>query len=121
MHITRLLHTAILVSDLAKAEHFYGEVLGLVKAEGRTSNFAGTWYQIGDCQLHLIVHPEFRNQIFNQTKWGRNPHFAIAVDNLAEAIARLQSKGYPMQMSASGRAAYFIQDPDQNILEISQG
>jgi catechol 2,3-dioxygenase-like lactoylglutathione lyase family enzyme len=120
MQVTRCLHTAILVSDLAKAEKFYSEILGLSKAENRPLKFPGTWYQIGEYQLHLIVHPEFTNPVLNREKWGRNPHLAIAVDNLAQAIARLEMNGYPLQMSASGRAAIFTQDPDRNIIEISE-
>ena len=48
-----LLHAAINVSNLAAAEHFYGTVLGLTKVE-RTLKFAGTWYQLGPIQIHLI-------------------------------------------------------------------
>ena len=120
MQITQCLHTAILVTDLAKAEEFYSHILGLTKAEDRSFKFSGSWYQIGNYQVHLIVDPHFTNQIFNPDKWGRNPHLALATDDLAAVIAKLQNYGYPMQMSASGRAALFTQDPDGNILEISQ-
>lgn len=120
MQITRCLHTAILVTNLTKAEEFYSHILGLSKVEDRSLKFPGSWYQISDYQLHLIVNPDFTNQIFNPNKWGRNPHLALATDNLAEVIAKLQNHGYPVQMSASGRAALFTQDPDGNIIEISQ-
>ena len=120
MTITQCLHTAILVSDLAKAENFYSNILGLSKAKERSLKFPGSWYQIGAYQLHLIVDTDFTNQIFNPDKWGRNPHLALGTDNLAETITNLQSHGYPVQMSASGRAALFTKDPDGNILEISQ-
>ena len=120
MQIRRCLHTAILVSDLAKAEEFYSHILGLSKAEKRPLKFPGSWYQIGEYQIHLIVRPDFTNKILNPEKWGRNPHIALATGNLAEVTAKLQSRGYPLQMSASGRAALFTQDPDGNIIEISQ-
>ena len=119
MTITQCLHTAILVTDLAKAEEFYSHILGLSKAKERSAKFPGSWYQIGEYQLHLIVNPHFTNQIFNPDKWGRNPHLTLATDNLAEVMANLQSHGYPVQMSSSGRAALFTKDPDGNILEIS--
>ncbi|AFY75752.1 lactoylglutathione lyase-like lyase [Pleurocapsa sp. PCC 7327] len=119
MQITKCLHTAILVSNLEKAEHFYGKVLGLSKVD-RTLKYPGAWYQIGDYQIHLIVHSNFSTTLSNTEKWGRNPHFAVAVDNLGEAIALLQSQGYPVQMSASGRSACFTKDPDGNIIEIGQ-
>jgi catechol 2,3-dioxygenase-like lactoylglutathione lyase family enzyme len=120
MQITRFLHTAILVSDLAKAEEFYQNILGLPLAENRPFKFSGAWYQIGEYQIHLIVHPDFCNQVSNQEKWGRNPHLALATENLAAVKQRLENHGYPLQMSASGRAALFTQDPDSNVIEISQ-
>lgn len=121
MTITHCLHTAILVTNLAKAEEFYSHILGLSKIENRALKFPGSWYQIGEYQIHLIANSDFTNKIFNPDKWGRNPHISLATDNLAEIIAQLQSHGYPVQMSASGRAALFTQDPDGNIIEISQG
>lgn len=119
MKITKCLHTAILVSNLEKAEHFYSNVLGLSKID-RVLKYPGVWYQIGDYQIHLIVHSDLSKTLPNPEKWGRNPHFSVAVENLGEAIARLQSQGYPIQMSASGRSACFTQDPDGNIIEIGQ-
>lgn len=119
MQITKCLHTAILVSNLEKAEHFYSNILGLSKVD-RALKYSGIWYQIGDYQIHLMVHENLAKLLLNAEKWGRNPHFSLAVDNLGEAIARLQSSGYPIQMSASGRSAFFTQDPDGNIIEISQ-
>jgi catechol-2,3-dioxygenase len=43
------------------------------------------------------------------------------VEDLGAAIATLQAHGCPLQMSASGRAACFTQDPDGNVIEINQG
>lgn len=56
MQITQSLHTAILVTDLERSEHFYGKVLGLSKID-RSLKYAGTWYQVGNYQIHLIVAP----------------------------------------------------------------
>ena len=119
MEITQCLHAAILVSDLAKAEQFYSDILGLHKIE-RPLNYPGAWYQVGQFQLHLMVHSHLSIEPYNQGKWGRNPHVAFAVDQLDEMKQRLQAKGYPIQMSASGRAALFTQDTDGNVIEISQ-
>lgn len=118
MQITQCLHTAILVSDLEKAEYFYGQVLGLTKVE-RILKYPGAWYQIGDSQIHLMLDTSFSSQN-NKEKWGRNPHLALAVVNLEEAITDLKQHHYSIQMSASGRPALFVQDPDGNIIEISQ-
>lgn len=118
MQITRYLHTALLVSNLERAEHFYGTVLGLSKVD-RTLKYPGAWYQLGDIQVHLIVHEAFSNSLPDAAKWGRNPHLALAVADLEAAKAHLTQYGCPIQLSASGRAALFTQDPDGNVIELT--
>lgn len=117
--ITQCLHTAILVSDLKAAEEFYSKILGLEKVD-RTLKYPGIWYQVGAHQIHLILHENLKTELPNQEKWGRNSHIAFAVSNLDEAKKPLETYGYPMQMSSSGRAALFTKDRDGNIIEISQ-
>ncbi|MDJ0798887.1 MAG: VOC family protein [Calothrix sp. MO_167.B12] len=118
MQITQCLHTAILVTNLERAEQFYGQVLGLSKVE-RPMKFPGVWYQVGDYQVHLIVAPSVPGGEKHE-KWGRNPHVAFSVADLEVAKQQLLSQNYPIQASASGRAAIFTQDPDGNIIELSQ-
>ncbi len=121
MHITKCLHTSILVSDLKQAEIFYSNVLGLPKSPNRPLKFPGLWYQLEDYQIHLIEDKEFTNKNFvNPEKWGRNPHLALVVENLAMAEEKLQNNGYVIQKSFSGRAALFTKDPDGNIIELVQ-
>ncbi len=119
MQITQCLHAAQLVSDLERSEHFYGKVLGLSKVE-RTLKFPGAWYQVGEFQIHLIVAPTAPAELQNPEKWGRNPHIALCVTDLDAAKKQLLAHSCPIQMSASGRAAMFTQDPDGNIIELSQ-
>lgn len=119
MEITQFLHTAILVSDLEKAEYFYTTILGLSKIN-RILKYPGAWYQVGDFQIHLIHDPNIIVELQKSEKWGRNPHIAFSVTNLDEAKTQLLAHGYPLQMSASGRNALFTQDSDGNIIEISQ-
>jgi glyoxylase I family protein len=114
MKVNHCLHTALLVTNLERSERFYGEILGLSKVD-RVLNYPGAWYQLGNFQLHLMVDLQFVPVQTNVQKWGRNPHIALAVDHLGNAIATLQSHGCPIQMSASGRPACFTQDPDGNI------
>ncbi|HYW19467.1 MULTISPECIES: VOC family protein [unclassified Nodularia (in: cyanobacteria)] len=118
MQINQSLHTAILVTDLAKSENFYGQVLGLSKID-RTLKYPGAWYQVGNYQLHLIVATTVPTDN-PQEKWGRNPHIAFSVADLDVAKQELLNQNYPIQVSASGRAALFTQDPDGNIIELSQ-
>lgn len=117
------LHVAILVSDLPQAEAFYGTVLGLAAAD-RPLGFPGAWYQVGTFQIHLIVaggEPDVDHQPPDlASKWGRKAHMAFSVSNLEAAEAALRAAECPVQASASGRAALFTQDPDGNIIELSQ-
>lgn len=119
IQITQPLHAAILVSNLEQSEQFYGTILGLKKVE-RPLNFPGTWYQVGDFQIHLIVAPEVIPDQVNPDKWGRNRHLAFAVTDLEAAKQQLIISQCPVQMSGSGRAALFTQDPDHNLIELSQ-
>ncbi len=119
MQITKCLHTALLVADLAQAEHFYGTVLGLPKAE-RPLNFPGAWYQVKDYQIHLIVAESVPTDLVNSEKLGRNRHLAFSVSDLADAKDKLLAHGCSIQMSASGRPALFTQDPDGNVIELGE-
>jgi len=119
MLISRYLHTAILVSDLEKAEHFYGTVLGLPKVD-RVLKFPGAWYEVDGNQIHLIQHDGFSSTPHNPEKLGRNAHMAFAVADLDIAKTELLQHGYTVQMSASGRAALFTRDPDGNVIELQQ-
>jgi catechol-2,3-dioxygenase len=119
MQITQSFHTAILVTDLQRAEHFYSQVLGLSKID-RSLKYPGVWYQIGSCQLHLIGAEKVPTENQHE-KWGRNPHVAFFVADLEVAKQELLKENYPIQASASGRAALFTKDPDGNIIELTQG
>lgn len=122
MQIACFLHTAVVVSDLKRAEHFYGTVLGLPKVD-RALRFPGAWYQIGEVQIHLIAdEPSLISHHASQqaAKWGRSAHIALAVVDLQAAKEHLQAHGYEVQLSASGRSALFVKDPDGNVIELSE-
>ena len=117
--IVRSLHVALLVTDPARAEMFYGEILGLEPAP-RSLTFPGLWFQVGDFQIHLIHNDGWQAPCPRPDKWGRNPHMAFQVNDLEAIKTRLVDHQYPVQLSASGRAALFTQDADGNIVELSQ-
>ena len=119
MEITNCLHAAIIVSNLEKSQQFYSNVLGMQKID-RELKFPGIWYQIGNFQLHLILAATILPDAVDSEKWGRNRHLAFAVANLEAAKQQLAANNCPVQMSASGRSALFTQDPDGNIIELSE-
>ena len=110
------LHVAVQVSDLAASDRFYTEIVGLQKID-RQLGFPGSWYQIGNFQLHLIVS-EWAANSAREDKWGRHPHVTFAIADLNAIKQSLINKAVPFQMSSSGRAALFVKDPDGNVVEL---
>ncbi len=117
MQLRQVLHSALVVSDLGRSQAFYETVLGLVPVD-RPLTFPGVWYQLGAFQIHLLQSDQMIADGIDPDRWGRNRHLAFAVEDLAGAIAHLQTQQWPYQPSASGRAAIFVRDPDSNVLEL---
>ena len=119
MTITQFLHATLLVTDLEASRYFYEAVIGLTPIP-RDLSFAGTWYQLGPVQIHLIVAERVIGDRSNPEKWGRNRHLALAVTDIETIKRHFESLGQTFQLSASGRAALFIADPDGNLIELTQ-
>jgi catechol 2,3-dioxygenase-like lactoylglutathione lyase family enzyme len=91
--IDTLHHVGICVTDLARAKAFYGGVLGLRELPRPPFDFGGAWYQIGDCQLHLIVHPPTRTLRGTRDIDSRDGHLAIRVRSYDDTVQHLRSHG----------------------------
>ncbi|GAB7563302.1 VOC family protein [Methylobacillus methanolivorans] len=118
--INRLLHTGIIVADIARSRAFYEGLLGLVPSDKRPAmNFEGVWYDIGLNQLHLMVVPNPYADAELPAHGGRDYHVAFAVDDVMPIKQALDEAGVEYSMSMSGRAALFCRDPDGNALEFS--
>jgi catechol 2,3-dioxygenase-like lactoylglutathione lyase family enzyme len=118
MKITQLLHSTLLVADMARARAFYEDVLGLVANPARPAmSFDGAWYDIGACQIHLMRLPNPEAGLARPEHGGRDRHVALAVSDMAELRARLDQAGVAYSLSQSGRPALFCRDPDDNALE----
>src|SRR5438067_13611987 len=78
-------HVSINVRDVATAESFYVERLGLARRGDRPDfGFAGAWLDIGSQQVHLIE---------GEPPAAVGQHFAIQVEDLDAAIAELRDAG----------------------------
>jgi glyoxylase I family protein len=119
--IAGLHHVGIVVTDLARAKAFYGEVLGLRELARPAFDFDGAWYALGDRQLHLIVHP-------GKTLRGttaidsRDGHLAIRVASYDGTLTFLRAKGIEVRESrqnATPWAQLYITDPDGNVIEFN--
>jgi catechol 2,3-dioxygenase-like lactoylglutathione lyase family enzyme len=123
-------HVSLPVTDLERARRFYTKIVGLVEIARPNFDFPGTWYQVGDRTLHLIVHDR---STFRTGKGvdSRDIHFAIRVDSYRETRDFLRSKGYHpdaadefMKMRESPKATagfpqLYIMDPDRNVIELN--
>jgi catechol 2,3-dioxygenase-like lactoylglutathione lyase family enzyme len=112
---THIDHCSVLVTDLAKARRFYGEVLGLREiAPPAEFDFVAVWYDLGGTYLHLLLkdRPD-----------ARSPrHFCLHVSDVAAAREYLAGQGVEIEETVKITAAerFFVYDPDGNRIELLQ-
>lgn len=119
--IEDLHHVSISVTDLARAKRFYGALLGLQEIERPPFDFPGAWYELGDRQLHLIVHTSPRGLRGTTEIDPRDGHFAVRVRSYGEAVEHLRAHGVPVRESPRNPtpwAQVHVTDPDGNVIEL---
>ena len=122
IRVSTLHHVSISVTDMARARHFYGTVLGLAELPRPPFDFDGAWYAIGDRQLHLIVHASTRTLRGTTAIEGRDGHFALRVENIADALAALHRHGVAVLERIENDtpwAQLYVTDPDGNVIELN--
>ena len=107
-------HVSINVDDVEACRVFYVDVLGFGEIDRPDLGIGGAWLQMGAQELHLIELPLVD---------GSGPHFALAVDDLAEARAEVVAKG--VEVSEIGTIEgvclqAFLHDPAGNQIELNQ-
>jgi len=116
-------HVSLCVTDLERARHFYGAVVGLRELPRPDLGFPGAWYAVGDSQeLHLIVHPPSKTRRGTTEIDGRDGHFAMRVSSYAETLARLRDHQVPLIESPNNKtpwAQIYVTDPDGNVIEFN--
>ena len=91
LKIEILHHVSLPVSDLKRAQEFYESILELEKIERPPFDFEGAWYQLGDRQLHLIVHDGSTFRAGKEVD-SHDIHFAIRVNSYQDTRVFLRSK-----------------------------
>ena len=113
---TGIHHVALVVKDADAAFEFYRDVLGLApvkRPEGGTGD-PGSWFQLGEGQVHLFQPPD---PAMNP------PHFAIEVDDLAATVNSIRAHGhtvYDIEHSPGFGYQAFVLDPSGNLIELNQ-
>jgi catechol 2,3-dioxygenase-like lactoylglutathione lyase family enzyme len=110
-------HVALSSTDLPRSTRFYEELFGCEQLPVPDVGFPTVWLSLGDRQLHLFQR---------DTPVPQLHHFAVAVDDFAEACRRAEALG-AFEDAPYGREAYrlpdgalqlFLRDPDGHLVEI---
>ncbi len=115
MPITQIDHCSVLITDVARSRHFYGNILGLKEIAGpRTFDFVVVWFDLGSQHLHLLLKDS------PDTISPR--HFALRVTDIA--AARTHCHQHDVEIVETTPIPFcdrfFIRDPDGNRIEIIQ-
>ena len=115
-------HVSLVVTDLARARRFYAEVLGLKELERPGFEFPGAWFDLGNAQLHLIVHDTPRSLRGTTEIASRDGHLALRVQDYAAMVERLRAHGVAFlerPHNATPWAQIHLTDPDGNGIELN--
>jgi glyoxylase I family protein len=112
---THLDHCSVLITDVAAARQFYGELLGLKEIPApKEFDFVAIWYDLGGTYLHLLQKP--------QPDTISPRHFCLHVTDARAAREHFCRLGVPIDETVKIAAAdrFFLRDPDGNRIEVLQ-
>ena len=113
--VDKYLHATILVRDLERTRKFYKTVLGLKEIERPRFNFSGTWFAIGDQELHIVV----KGDLAGDPAFSDDRHIALGVRDFEAVPDKLSSQGISFRVgSHPARRQIFFRDPDGNLIEL---
>ena len=114
------------VADLAAAERFYREVIGLEVVERWTGERPAVWLALGREGFLGLWPPETGGaKAIHNGRGGAHVHFAIRVPRgtLATTQARIEALGVPVEGGwdfGAGNRAIYLDDPDGNVVELTE-
>ncbi|MCP3739456.1 VOC family protein [Rossellomorea sp. BNER] len=122
MEYTGIHHVSLIVTDLERAKHFYGKIIGFKEIERPNFDTRGAWYQIGNTQLHLIVYNEGKTLRGTIELDSSDGHFAFRVTDIEAFIKRMEDHNVSMLTIPSNAAGWYqvyVSDPDGNLIEFN--
>lgn len=101
MHVKRIDHVGIAVSDIAAAKWFYEDLLGLTLTREETVSDQGVrtyFYPVAGVKLELLesITPDGPIARYLEKRGPGMQHLAVEVDDITSAIAELKAKGVRM-------------------------
>ncbi|PYV14788.1 MAG: glyoxalase [Acidobacteria bacterium] len=115
IRVEKYLHATILVRDLERTRTFYTTVLGLEEIERPRFNFTGTWFAVGDTELHIVVKPD----LAGDPAFSDDRHIAFGVADFEGVPEKLRRLGIPFRVGTNpARRQIFFRDPDGNLIEL---
>ena len=119
-------HVTLVVKDLGRSRRFYVDVLGMREIPRPAFSFAGSWFQAGKTQIHLIL--EFAgsgpagNLLPEQLRSSRTQHVAFEVEDAVAVVPSLTEQKVPVLSSPKprpdGYMQVFVTDPDGHVIEL---
>ena len=115
IRIEKYLHATILVRDLRRTREFYTKVLGLQEIDRPRFNFSGTWFAIGEQELHIVV----KDDLNGDPAFSDDRHIALGVADFDRVPADLEELGIHFRRGSNpARKQIFFRDPDGNLIEL---
>ena len=113
------------VADLAAAERFYREAVGLPVADRWGDTRPAVWLALGREGFLGLWPPETGGAVaIHGGRGGEHVHFALRVPlgALDSVQARLESLGYTVEERdfGQGNRAIYLDDPDGNVVELTE-
>jgi catechol 2,3-dioxygenase-like lactoylglutathione lyase family enzyme len=123
MPLLDLHHVALRTRDLPASEHFYTEVLGMLKVDRPQFDFPGAWLQMGQTMFHLMAGYAAEGPN------GESFEGSAAVDHLAlkaqdfdamrENFDRLNVAYRQNDLQDFAIWQLFVDDPDGVVIELN--
>ena len=119
MKVLRGHHVSFAVRDLAASRRFYGELLGFGEIPRPELGVPGTWYRVGESEVHLIETPAgFETGAPPPRLSPLANHAAFEIDDYEAALAALRAQGLEVLETSAARGQLWVRDPDGNVIEL---
>ena len=128
IELIKLHHISLAVRNLETSKRFYSGILGLREIERPAFRFPGSWYALGDRQLHLIQEPSVEqesaarlSQSSHQKSAIPGSHIALEIVDVAAVRKQLLTQGIEFSEGGNqvlGMDQIFCPDPDGHVIEL---